>query len=48
MSLFESGEGAGTVSLSALMAGEPARCVEAKLSVPDLAKLIVRGGWPAQ
>ncbi len=48
MSLFESGESVGTVSFSALMAGEPARSVEANLSVPDLAKLIVRGGWPAQ
>ena len=48
MSLFESGESAGTVSLFSLMAGGPARSVEAKLSVPDLAKLIVRGGWPAQ
>ncbi len=47
MSLFESGESADTVSLSALMAGEPAHSVEAKLTVPDLAKLVVRGGWPA-
>jgi hypothetical protein len=48
MSLFESGESVGTVSFSRLMAGEPVRSIEANLSVPDLAKLIVRGGWPAQ
>jgi hypothetical protein len=48
MSLFESGDGTGTVSLASLMSGGSARSVEAKLTVPDLAKLIVRGGWPAQ
>ncbi len=48
MSLFETGESEGTVSLTAMMDGKSARSVELKLSVPDLAKLVVRGGWPAQ
>ncbi len=48
MCLFESGGGAGTVSLTALMNGEAPRAGEMKLSVPELADLLVRGGWPAQ
>lgn len=48
MSLFESAEGTGTVSLASLMNGNSARSGEAKLSVADLAKLVVRGGWPLQ
>ncbi len=48
MSLFESTEGAGTVSLAALLTGDTATSAEVKLSVPDLATIIVRGGWPAQ
>jgi len=48
MSLYESGQGQGSISLAALIDGESARSVEEKLSVSDLSKLIVRGGWPAQ
>ncbi len=48
MSLFESSESNGAISLTSLLAGEPARSAEAVMSVPDLAKLLVRGGWPAQ
>jgi len=48
MSLFESAEGVGTVSLASLMNGNLARSGETKLSVADLAKLVVRGGWPLQ
>jgi predicted AAA+ superfamily ATPase len=48
MSLFECGRSSGTISLAELLEGEPARSVEAKLTVPELADLLVRGGWPAQ
>ncbi|GEP33460.1 ATPase AAA [Nocardioides szechwanensis] len=45
MSLFESGESTGAMSLAALLAGErPATATS--LSVSDVAGLIVRGGWP--
>lgn len=45
MSLFESGHSAGTLSLSGLLAGERPTAASS-LSVPDVAELIVRGGWP--
>ncbi len=48
MTLFESGEGTGVISLTELLAGQPARSTEVRTSLPDLARLIVRGGWPAQ
>lgn len=46
MSLFESGESTGAMSLAALMTGERPTAPATELSVPDLADLIVRGGWP--
>jgi hypothetical protein len=45
MSLFESGESSGAMSLAALLAGERPTAA-ASLTVGDIAKLIVRGGWP--
>ena len=48
MTLLESGQGSGTVSLAALFAGEPPRCADPGLAVADLATLICRGGWPGQ
>ncbi|HUY05642.1 MAG TPA: DUF4143 domain-containing protein [Acidimicrobiales bacterium] len=48
MSLFEIGESEGSASLASMMDGNSARSGELKLSVPDLAKIVVRGGWPAQ
>ena len=47
MSLFESGESTGEVSLSALF-DNPQRTVRGKssLSLDDIAFLICRGGWP--
>jgi predicted AAA+ superfamily ATPase len=45
MSLFESGESTGAMSLAALLAGDrPSAATD--LSVTDMARLIVRGGWP--
>ena len=46
MSLAESGESTGAMSLAALMAGERPTSPASPLSVGDLAELIVRGGWP--
>ena len=47
MSLWESGESSGGVSLSALFAGSPFDSNMAKeLTLDDLAFLICRGGWP--
>lgn len=47
MSLYESGHSNGTVSLEALIAGEPARAADPGLDVHALADRIVTGGWPA-
>lgn len=47
MSLWESGESSGTVSLGALLDGEPfemARCDDRSLA--EIAYLVCRGGWP--
>lgn len=46
MSLFESGESTGVMSLSALMAGERPTSAASPLTVPDVVDLVVRGGWP--
>ncbi len=45
MSLFESGHSNGAMSLAALLAGERPTAT-APLTVPDIAELVVRGGWP--
>lgn len=46
MTLEESNESSGEVSLAALFEGAPAEG-ESALSVEDYARLICRGGWPA-
>ena len=46
MSLAESLESTGDVSLSHLLSGTDLVAGLAKLTVPDYASLIVRGGWP--
>ena len=48
MTLFETGHTNGAISLTALLAGEPARSDDPGLSVRDLAERIAAGGWPAQ
>ncbi len=45
MSLFESTDSSGAMSLAALMAGERPTA-RSMLTVPDLVDLVVRGGWP--
>ncbi|MDR0989651.1 MAG: DUF4143 domain-containing protein [Prevotellaceae bacterium] len=46
MSLVESGESSGVVSLKMLFDGATDMAGESRLSVPDLARAICRGGWP--
>jgi len=46
MSLFESGDSSGRVSLSALFRGETIKPVKSNLSITDIAQYICRGGWP--
>ncbi len=49
MSLFESGESDGSVSLAQMLNGEPCRPENAGWSVADMANmvnLVCRGGWP--
>ncbi|MDR1690234.1 MAG: DUF4143 domain-containing protein [Candidatus Methanoplasma sp.] len=45
MSLYESGDSNGDVSLSDMFSGTPASG-RSPLSIQDLASIIVRGGWP--
>ena len=46
MSLFESGDSTGDVSLRALFDGQTAPDGESKLDIDRLAFLVCRGGWP--
>ena len=46
MSLYESGESSGEISLMDLFNGKDFEFVESKLSVDDLIFAICRGGWP--
>jgi hypothetical protein len=46
MSLFESGDSIGTVSLSDLFDGKKINVTKSKTSINDIAQLICRGGWP--
>lgn len=47
MSLYESGESNGTVSLKDLFEGNPDITTMSNLTIDDLAFVICRGGWPA-
>ena len=46
MSLVESGESTGEVSLGSLFDGDPCDTGEPAVSIPDLAESLCRGGWP--
>lgn len=46
MSLFESGDSDASVSLSAVLDGEPPRAASARLDFDGLLSRIARGGWP--
>ena len=46
MSLWESGDSTGEVSLGSLLAGGRCRATDAKRTISDIAALICRGGWP--
>ncbi len=47
MSLFESGESEGTVSLQSLFDGTADIEAQSSLAIEDIAAAICRGGWPA-
>lgn len=47
MSLFESGDSNGAVSLSKLFQGERPASSESRIGYEKIVKLICRGGWPA-
>lgn len=47
MSLFESGESTGEVSLGSLFAGNPEVDGENHLELGDISFILCRGGWPA-
>lgn len=47
MSLFESGESTGEVSLADIDRGAPLPSIHSKFEIPDLLATIIRGGWPA-
>ncbi len=46
MSLYESGESAGSVSLKDLFDGQPFSIQKNDLDINDIAYLVCRGGWP--
>lgn len=46
MSLFESGESNGSVSLSSLFEGNNDVMADSQLDIPHIATAICRGGWP--
>jgi len=47
LSLFESGDSNGQVSLDSLFKGETGVSAVSQLTIDDIASVIVRGGWPA-
>lgn len=46
MSLFELGLSGGDISLEDLLAGKPVSAPATTTTIPDLAEVICRGGWP--
>lgn len=46
MSLYESEDSIGSISLSSLFKGEPVIPTKSRKSIHDIAYLICRGGWP--
>ena len=46
MSLFESGDSTGEMSLAALLDGHRPTAKPTEVTVPRYAELVVRGGWP--
>lgn len=46
MSLAESGESDGSVSLGSLLDGGQCEAAASEITVPDIAEVLCRGGWP--
>ena len=47
MSLFESDESSGSVSLAGLFASQPTRAIDPGLRTDDVGRAACRGGWPS-
>jgi predicted AAA+ superfamily ATPase len=47
MTLFETGASSGSVRLTELLQGRPARAFDPGTTIPDLARRMSVGGWPA-
>jgi predicted AAA+ superfamily ATPase len=47
MSLYESGESSGAISLTDVFNGRPDRCGQSQVTLEQLAFILARGGWPA-
>lgn len=47
MSLFETGDSAGMISLRALLGSAPVACPDPGLTIEDVATLVAIGGWPS-
>ena len=47
MSLYESGDSSGEVSIGGMLSGDVNEGFVRKVELDELAKLIIRGGWPA-
>lgn len=48
MSLFESGDSTGEVSLGGLLDGQPASASRPDLGLAEVTRVLCRGGWPGQ
>jgi uncharacterized protein len=46
MSLYESGESKGQISLKAMFNGKPIKPFQSNITIHDIAQIICRGGWP--
>lgn len=46
MSLFESGDSSGQISLEALCSGQLTPAITGEVNLKDIIKFIIRGGWP--
>lgn len=46
MSLYESGDSSGQVSLEALCSGQLTPAITGEVNLKDIIKFIIRGGWP--
>ena len=48
MSLFESGDSSGEISLARLLDGDACSAARSEAGLRDVAAMLCRGGWPGQ